>query len=221
MIKNRSSRQGFTMMELLVVMTIISILTSLCVLGFKSLTGSIGLTGASDQFTSFLAFARQRAIARNTMVATVILTSGTYDKAAYRTYSAWELALPSDGTAPSSSNWVQTSPWKTLPPGVVVDSTATASGFLNSPTVSPALPTLDYMGKSLNPKTECAVQLFLPSGRLNPPPTDPCNLRLVEGFYAGSTLTYQHPSPANSALPANYVSYIFSTATGEPKIVRP
>jgi hypothetical protein len=82
---------------------------------------------------------------------------------------------------------------------------------------------MNYLGAALsNPHTDYAVQIFLPSGRLVPPTgSNPYTLQLVEGFYSGSTPTYQHPSSTNPALPANYVSYVFSAATGEPKIVRP
>jgi len=208
------------MLEMLVVITILTILTSISILAMKSLAGSTGLTRAGDQISGVFAFARQEAIAKDTMTATVLVTSPAAGNAAYRTVSVWELTTPTDGTAPSSSNWIQASKWQPLPTGIVVDNSAGATSFLSSTAVTPALPSINYLGTTLNPNTDCAVQVFLPSGRLSPPVAEPCTLKLVEGFYTGTTLTYQHPNTTTSQ-PANYVSYIFSSATGEPKIIRP
>jgi prepilin-type N-terminal cleavage/methylation domain-containing protein len=218
------SSRGFSLVELLTVITIISLLTSLLLLGHGSFVGGVGLLGAGDKTSDLFAFARQEAIAKNTMTAVVLVTSPSTGTGAYRAFSIWELSLPVSGGAPDSTDWHQTSRWQTLPSGIVVDSSASASSFLQSSTVSPALPTINYLGTILNPSsgTDCAVQYFMPSGRLDwSSATETCQLRLVEGFYNGAATSYQHPSQTNPAQPANYVSYIFSTATGEPKIVRP
>ena len=218
--KKVSLQKGFTMVELLVVMSIVAILTSLSVLGLKSIMGDTGLTGAGNQMSQFFTFARQEAISKNTLVAVVVLTTPNVGSAQYRTFSAWELALPANGTAPTSSNWVQASKWVTLPAGIVVDvSTAidpnlatTASSFALSatPVTSPAaLPSMNYLGQNVNPATDCAAQVFTPSGRLNSSSPNLCMLTLVE----------RNPNPAS--LPANYVTYIFNPATGETKVVRP
>jgi prepilin-type N-terminal cleavage/methylation domain-containing protein len=218
--KNRLRQRGFSLMELLLVISIIAVMTSLSVVGMKSLVGDRGLTGAGNQMSAILAFARQEAISKNTDVAVVILTSTNANAGQYRTLSVWEFVTPADGSTPTSSNWIQASKWQTLPTGIVIDSsstidanlgpTATASSFvLQSSTVSPALPTMSYLGGSVNPATDCAVQVFLPSGRLISSAPNPCTLTLVEGS--------SHPA----ALPSNYVTYYFSTATGETKVVRP
>lgn len=225
----RRRQRGFTLIELMAVMAIMAILLSLGMMSFKSLSGSTGLDGAGDQLNGFFAFARQEAIAKNTMTAVIMVTNPTVSNgnASYRTFALWELTLPADGTAPESSNWNQASRWMTLPTGIVVDNSTTdgVSNFLqgpaNSDSIQPPLPaSLNYQGTPLNLDQDCVYQIFLPSGRLDAPMTDPCTLRLVEGFYKNSVITYQHLNSSTSQ-PANYVSYIFSTATGEPKIVRP
>ncbi len=210
---------GFSLVELLVVMGIISILASLSVLAMKA--GFTGLTSAGDQVSGVFAFARQEAISKNTLTAVVLVTSNSAGDAAYRTFAVFELTLPTYGSAPTSSDWNQASKWWTLPTGMVVDDSSGVSTFLATTTITPALPNLDCHGIRLDPATDCAVQVFMPSGILYPPATDPCTLQLVEGFYpaASSTISYQHKNA--SSHPLNYVSYIFSTATGEPKVVRP
>ncbi len=66
-----------------------------------------------------------------------------------------------------------------------------------------------------------AYQVFMPSGRLNlAAGGDPCTIKLVEGLYRDSALTYLHRNP-NTLLPADYATLIFSAATGTPKITRP
>ena len=219
----RRSLRAFSLVEMLMVLTIISVLSSLCALGMRALMGKTGLTGAGDRVSGLFAFARQEAIAHNTMTAVVLVTSPSTGSGAFRSFSVWELFLPTTGGAPTTSNWQQASKWQTLPSGIVVNSSVAASSFLNCASVTPALPTINYLGTSLNPSggSDCVAQYFMPSGRLNAPPTDPCTLQLVEGLYNGSNTILQHASPSSPTLPANYVSYVFSTATGEPKIVRP
>jgi len=210
--------------ELLVVITVMGLLASLGVLALKPLTSSQNLNSASDKVAGLLAFAREEAIAKNTLTALVLITSPTQGAASYRTFSVWELALPVGGGAPTSANWLQSTKWQSLPYGTVVDSGSPTSNNFQTPiTVTPALPaTIPYLGSSLSTSSSSvAAQYFLPSGQLQWTSSGNCALQLVEGQYNGSSTVYLHPSRSNPAQPADYVQYVLIPATGEAKVIRP
>ena len=227
--KERFRRRGFTLVEMLGVLTIIGILASLASLAVKGLSGSIGLTGAGDVTGAVFAFARQEAITKNTLTAVVVPTNTSLVTAAYRTLAVWEYSA-------ATGAWQQASPWRMLPKGVVIDShTSDSTSYLLTGVTFPAMPTtINYQGTTLtapsSPTTgDFAYQVFLPSGRLPPLPQNPAGqtpssytLTLVEGFYASgaSSPTYTHLKNG-SGPPVNYVQYYFNIATGDTKIVRP
>jgi prepilin-type N-terminal cleavage/methylation domain-containing protein len=216
--------RGFSLIELLLVLTIMGVFASLSMLALKPLTSSQNLTSAGDKFAGLLAFAREEAIAKNTLTALVLITSPNEGPAAYRTFSVWEVALPVAGGAPTSSNWYQATKWQELPPGTVLDSGYPASNnFLTPITVTPALPaTIPYLGAPLSTSSPgCAVQYFLPSGRLDWSSSGNCTIQLVDGYYNGSSTVYTHPVLSNSSQSADYIQYVLSPATGEAKVVRP
>jgi prepilin-type N-terminal cleavage/methylation domain-containing protein len=216
--------RGFSLLELLVVLTIMGLLASLGVLALKPLTSSQNLNSAGDKVAGLLAFAREEAIAKNTMTAVVLVTSPTQSTASYRTFSVWELALPATGGAPTSANWFQATKWQSLPFGTTLDSGSPSSNnFATSMTVTPALPaTITYLGTPLSTTgSAVAVQYFLPSGQLDWSSSNNLTIQLVEGYYNGTSTVYTHVSPTNSTLPADYIQYVLIPATGEAKVVRP
>lgn len=212
------------MVELLVVLSIMGLLASISMLALKPLTSSQNLNAAGDKVAGLLAFAREEAIAKNTLTALVLITAPNEGSAAYRTFSVWEVALPIAGGAPTSSNWYQATKWQQLPSGTVLDSgQPAANNFLTSSTVTPALPaTINYLGASLSTSSSsCAVQYFLPSGRLDWASSGNCTIQLVDGYYNGSATVYTHYVLSNPSQPADYIQYVLSPATGEAKVVRP
>ncbi len=213
--------RGFSFVELLIVLTIMGLLASLSMLALKPLTSSQNLTSAGDKFAGLLAFAREEAIAKNTLTALVLITSPSQGSAAYRTFSVWEVALPVAGGAPTSANWYQATKWQELPSGTVLDSSY--PDFLTPITVTPALPaTISYLGTPLSTvSSSCAVQYFLPSGRLDWSSSGNCTIQLVEGYYNGSSTVYTHYVQSTPSQSADYIQYVLSPATGEAKVVRP
>lgn len=201
--------RGFSLIELLVVVSIASLLTIIAVPSIKGICGASGLTGAGSIAASLLDSARREAITKNTCVAVVVITDTRYPQAAYRTFTILALGMPSDGSAPTTSDWKQVCPWQSLPSGSILDS---ASTFLTSPaTFTPALPDLKFAGNTFS-SSGYAYQVFLPSGRLSAPPS-PCALSFIQGFYTSGAPTYISPN--------NYYNLTLNDATGRLKISRP
>lgn len=206
----RNGVKGFSLVELLAVVALMSILAGMAVPALRGLGGAQGLAGAGGQAAGFFASARQNSISKGVLTAVVVLQSP--DDHGYRTLVALELATLPDG---SPGEWRQASKWEQLPRGVVIENTPAASNFLTgSPTGSPALPPLTYGGRTYQPGSDYAYQIFLPSGQMKSPPS-PCNLTLVEGVYEGNSLK------RTGLGQANYFNLFFVNATGETKITRP
>jgi len=221
---HRATLRGFSFVELLIVLTVMGFLASLSLLALKPLTSSQNLNSAGDKVASLLAFAREEAIAKNTLTALVLITSPSQGQAAFRTFSVWEVALPVAGGAPTSANWYQATKWQELPYGTVLDSGyPTSNNFLTPITVNPALPaTINYLGAPLSTSSSsCAVQYFLPSGRLDWSSSGNCTIQVVEGYYNGSATVYTHTVLSSPTQAADYIQYVLSPATGEAKVVRP
>ena len=70
----RVSPAGFTLVELLVVTTIIGLLLALAANGLRTSQQATGLTGAARQLTDALGLARSESIARNTVVRVSLTT---------------------------------------------------------------------------------------------------------------------------------------------------
>ncbi len=82
---NKQKNLGLTLVELLITLTIVSIVVGLAVPSFSALTKSNALTSQSNYFTSAIQLARSEAIKRNTRVI-VCTRSGT----SCGTTSDWE-----------------------------------------------------------------------------------------------------------------------------------
>jgi Tfp pilus assembly protein FimT len=201
---------------MLVVIAIAMILAVISLIAFRTITSSSALTTSINLVGNAFAYARQEAIAKNTLTSVVILTQASAPNT-YATFSVWEYSS-------SAGTWSQITTWKTLPPGIVFDNGTSAA---NSPTIS-------YLGSSLsvassyistaqsatpfvsNPSSATAsaasipyyvlgttatltygtagsptsqgyaCQTFLPSGRLYSAASSPYSLLLVEGLYTYS-----------------------------------
>jgi len=233
---------GFTMIELLTVVSIVALITAFTVPALKGLGGAAGLNGAGTQFENIAIAARQNSISKGVLTAVAVLTgtSTAQPNPAYRTFMVLQCAPPASGAlSASSTNWQMISKWETLSPGFVVDIGVDSnrnpeSSFLQSPlipngsVVPPQLPILTYQNVQYQPVASdayppasgnfYAYQIFTPEGRFysnnDGYPIIPCSLRIVGGFYAGSVRTYTSGG-------TNYYKFIFNDATGQIKIIRP
>src|SRR5687768_16904610 len=103
---------GFSLVEVLTVMAIITIVLGFTVPAFQSIGRGTSLTSAGNTVTTLASAARQNSASRNVLTALVLIT-GTATEADYRTFGLYELG--------SGGYWQQVGKWETLPTGIVVD----------------------------------------------------------------------------------------------------
>lgn len=201
---------GFSLLELLTVVAMISVLAGIGSFSLRGNSGSVSLRTAGAQCGNFLESAREAAVLRKTPVAVVFIPATPTTPAALT-----GLCLDSE-----SGNWNRLFPWEKLPSGVLLDPTSSASANSvlgeNAPTVSPALPPLHYAGSWIEPG---GVQgygylVFLPSGALYQTHSHSGSLRLVEGV--AQTSGIQATSSAK-----NYFEVVVNPSTGRLKYCQP
>lgn len=219
---------GFSLLELLAVILIIGILLTLAVPAFTHLGKAKLLRTSGDKVTNLLNFARQNSMSRNTMTAVIVATDPAL-AGQYRTLAAWELAAPSGGTAPTTSDWKQISNWEVLPNGTMADPawlSNSAQAFTDSSSQVPLLPasialpsTLPYGLQKVN---AYKYIVFLPTGGLllNSSASF-VQIQLAEGFIPPGSSTPVYTKLAKDGSPADYYRISVLSATGKIKIDRP
>ncbi len=209
-------RTGFTLVEMLVVITIIGLLITVSTAGLSGAIQAMRLTNSGGKVTQVMEAARQRAMTGNVMTAVILVTKAGQN---------------GDGRAltvaecPPGGPWVQTREWEMLPDGIVIDldaDTDNVSFLANTPDKFPfndgqSGSPVKYNGFSLPPGTY-AARIFLPGGGLLNP-NDAAVLQVVQGTIEGGRVAYNHRNP--SGKPANYYRVALLGATGKTKVERP
>jgi prepilin-type N-terminal cleavage/methylation domain-containing protein len=212
----RTHREGFTLVEMLVVITIIGLLITVSAAGLSGAIQAMSLTNSGGKITQVMEAARQRAMTGNVMTAVILVTRAGQNGDG-RAFTIAE--------CPPGGPWVQTREWELLPDGIVVDldaGTDNASFLANTPEKFPFNNGQSGSPVKYNSSTlgvgAYAARIFLPGGGLLNP-NDAAVLQVVHGEVVGGQLAYNHRDP--SGKPANYYRVALLGATGKTKVERP
>lgn len=219
-IDSRGRYPGFTILELLVVMALITILAALTLPSISSVTMGSSLSVGGDKLQGFLQSARQSALAQNHQVEV-------------RFYQYPDLSQPGESIA-SSSTWhfhgfqmfqisdsgsaTPLGKLQKLPQGIVIDANPTLSSLLtNTKTFTPPLDpqvSLPNIGTSYN----CSAFRFRANGSTGlsiSPPSPP-------GVWCLTLHSLLVPGSDNlSSLPTNYITLQIDPISGAVVMFRP
>ena len=216
--------RGFTLVEVLVVLTIISILMVLSIPAIKGLTSTAGMSTAIRHISSMMTLARSHAIAKRTIVRFGIVSAWEDDReAAYRKYGLWEWDREREGFVPLNE-------WKTLPPGLVFadhrvdylrdsayareDGSSIRGDFL------PSKEAESFIEEIRNDRVRIVFFEFTPSGSARFPGGEQRNILtvVVNGYFdsaGGGTLV------DTDASNRDWSQFNIDTLTGRVRIYRP
>lgn len=212
------SRPGFTLVEILVVMSVILVILTVSFTGLGGSMRSLALTDAGNKLTQLCDAARQRAMSANVLTAVVAVTG---------------LGTPEDGRAfcilecPPGGPWKQVREWEFIPEGTTLDVSASGDNLgtfaAHSPSVFPfnggqtGAPVVFRQHAAL-PAGTYAARIFLPGGSLKNA-HEPARFQIVEGTTASGQTAYTHKGGGQT--PANYYRITLIGATGGTKVERP
>lgn len=216
---NTKAKSGFSMVELLVVIGVMSLLVTVTMVNMQGFNKSGNLTSAGNLLVDMANQARQLATTKNAPTALVVITSASVDsgkgatdtKVALKTFCLMQYVLPT--VTSTTPVWQMVTRWQSLPASVSFDSTGATSDatkFLYSATLSTGTLSAKHLGKSYsNTSTgdKLSFQIFTPEGGLDTGGSIK-RLRLIsEKKGTGDT------SP-------NFYDIVFNPYTGSTKVFR-
>ncbi len=200
-----SLRDGFTLLELLVVMAIFAFLASMIVPSFNNLIGGSSLTRAGQELNETFNLARQEAMARNRQVEfRLIKMPGAGNVLRYRGAQAW--VKRNDYDVKFS---VPLSKAVMFPNGVIISESATLSPILQATALTTGT---NSIGKAVYSSLNLRI---LASGA----PTS-----ALPSTSSYLTLVKERPGDASAptdTVPANFYSIFINPVTGEVSTFQP
>ncbi len=241
---HRAARRAFSLVEVIAVVSVMTVLAGLTAPAMKGLTGSNTLDSGVRKVAGLLSLARNEAIARHTVVRFVVATNwpGKTDANLRRvSLWAWDAHRESDGTTDRDdlNHYTPLTGWEELPVGVALDpvgAQSPAGAYLQTASYAVADATSvrgDYLLDPNFAAQEFAAGTggeqittrfieFLPSGNLRIPGGNARQAILVatQGYQkAGGSLTYTTNS--GNGQPANWAQVNVDSLTGRVRIYRP
>ncbi len=203
-----ATSKAFTLIELLTVIAVMAVLTSLLAPAFNSIGRSSQLSAEGNKVVNLVNLAGQNSMAKNAMTALVAIPTDQSASSAYRAFALFEYV-------PEASDWKQISGWETLKEGVVVDPASFTFTSYPASKPQPDLPAIKYGGRTIS---SYKYVVFLPNRSLLQ--NSSAQLKLAEGLFAGGASTPTYTRKGSDGSPANYYNVTVLGTTGRPKIDR-
>ena len=199
-----SSAAGFTLVELLVVLTIVAILTALTVTGFRSVNTALSLSTASQAVTAELTTARQTALTRDQTIQVRFYqypdSTGATTTKEYQAMQSFNYAtgLPIDKVV-------------FFPANIMISSSTTYSVPLGATTATPAATTDPAIASNGIGRNYGYVSVnFKSNGTIDPQPASPpWFITLYEKKYAAT------------GAPVNYTTISVDPQDGRTRMFQP
>jgi prepilin-type N-terminal cleavage/methylation domain-containing protein len=213
---------GFTLIEMLAVLAIVSVVTALATFGLSGSKSSAQLGGSCNQVANLVELAKQTAVSKNEMTALVVITDPAVSSR-NQVLVIYELQAPTDGTAPTAANWKQVTSFAKLQSGVVVDPSSSTFTFNNSTdsssttgVPSPPFPAISYDGQTVG---SFKYVVFTAGGSLLSGTS--ATIRISPGVFPAGSGNVVYTGGVNNGVPLNYYNITILAATGNIKIDRP
>ena len=220
----RPRKAGFTLIEMLVVLVIVSVMVTLAIPVVTKLMNSGGVNSASREVANTLGLARQLAVTRRIYARVVFpyRSTGTRPDMWYLAY-----AVMTNRYNTATAGWAYASKWEFLPVGAVFLTVATANGSLgalddpSSLNNQLNLPFPDSLGGS----ARLAYIEFGPTGVAAPlsSGSSPCVVAITEGFVTAGASPTPVPttSKTSSGTLANLTAISVDGLVGRIRVARP
>lgn len=196
------TRQGFSMIELLVVITVMSILVALGTPSLLTSRRANALTSAGNRFVDTLALARQAAASRNT-VTCLILVDG--DSSVERRQVVGVLEFDQ-----ASSQWKPLVSWVRMPEATRIVDLGTSDDLVTSENTAIALAPLNFEVRGKIPEAgSYSTVLFYPEGSI------------ATGNAFSRRFSARAIEDEANATPANFYDVVINTDTSAYHVVRP
>lgn len=203
---SRNPRQGFTLLELLVVTGIIVLVLSFTVPAINGVSKSNNLNSAGRMISNLLTIARSEAINRRALIRFEVATTWPSDASmAYR-----KVTLVQHDAAAGTET--QLTNWETLADGVTFSPKDPGgnSGTYFFAGSQVQMPKLKFGGADV----DCQYLEFLPTGAANVPlQNSPVRLRLLPGYLSNGQVT--------ATTTKNWFDYSVDALVGRIAIARP
>lgn len=213
---------GFTLVEIMTVLAILSIVTAFATYGLSGVKSSTQLAGSCNQVANLVDLAKQTAVSKNEMTALIVITDPTVAQR-NQVLVAYELQATTDGSTPTAANWKQLTSFATLPSGAVVDPSSSTFTFNNSTDTSstagvpsPSFPTITYNGQAVG---SFKYVVFTAGGSLLSGTS--ATVRISPGVFPAGSSSVVYTGGTNNGVPLNYYNITILAATGNIKIDRP
>ena len=223
-----SSRSGFSLIEIVIVMAVTVIMVVLAGPPIVSLLNSTGLSSASRDVSNHLVKARSEAIAKHSLTRFMVAKTWPEKEEGYSRYSIWRWNA-------ENSEFVQSSEWASLPKGIVFEPRLPSYISKSSYAANDATITLGEFAMSLKEASgevvssgdkpvETQFVEFLPNGsaRIEGGILNKVIFVLVEGDIeeVDGTATTKYRGEKGKS-PENWAQINLETLTGRVRIYRP